>query len=189
MKNNILIFWVLVWVPAHSCINKVYLNNINGYLNASDTAEKSKYMAENYHSFFINKKGICKNKSEILLSFKNWDGQLHPEITIINYSFHDSVWEVEFNEQNDISKAIHFPGWKGRETFIFNSNNLIEETVYIPDSTNLSFKPFLQPALDWLQKNMPDKLSEVYQNNKLIQTETAANKWEMLLNEWQAQRK
>ena len=145
-------------------------------------------MAENYHSFFISRKEAGRNKSETLLSFKNWDGQLHPDITIINYSFHDSVWEVKFNEQNDFSKAISFPGWKATETFIFNSNNLIQETIYLPDSTNLSYKTFLQPALNWLQQNMPDELSKVYQNGKLIQTETTANKWKMLLNEWQARR-
>ena len=186
MRNNVLAFWILVWVPAHSCMNKTYLNEIRTYLNASTITVKSKYMAENYHSFFISKNEHGKNKSEALQSFQNWDAPLHPDIKILSYSFYDSVWTVEFNEQNDFTKPIGFPGWKGTTTFVFNSRNLIQETIYVPDSTNLSYKPFLQPALDWLKANKPSELNEVYQNGKLVQTEKSANKWRLLLNEWQS---
>jgi hypothetical protein len=188
MKNSIPLFWLLVWVPVHSCINKTYLNEIKSYLNAATITEKSKYMAEDYHSFFIRKNQNGKNKSQALQSFQNWDAPLHPDIKILSYSFHDSVWTVEFNEQNDFSKPIGFPGWKGTATFVFNSKDLIQETMYVPDSTNLSYKPFLQPALDWLQLNRPAELNEVYQNGKLVQTEASANKWRLLLREWQAQK-
>ena len=111
---------------------------------------------------------------------------MHPNIKILSYSFHDSVWTVEVNEQNDFSKPIGFPGWKGTITFVFNSKDLIQETIYVPDSTNLSYKPYLQPALDWLRINKPAELSEVYQNDKLVQTEASANKWRLLLKEWQS---
>ena len=188
MKNSILIFWSLVWVPVHSCENRSYLNKIKTYLNASTITEKSKCMAENYHSFFISKKQDGKNKSQALQSFQNWDAPMHPNIKILSYSFHDSVWTVEFNEQNDFSKPIGFPGWKGTITFVFNSKDLIQETIYVPDSTNLSYKPYLQPALDWLRINKPAELSEVYQNDKLVQTEASANKWRLLLKEWQVQK-
>ena len=114
---------------------------------------------------------------------------MHPDIKIINYTFHDSIWTVTFNEQNDFTKPIGFPGWKGTTTFVFNAAGLIQETVYVPDSTNISYKPFLQPALNWLQQNMPTELIEVYQNGKLIQTETAAIKWRILLQKWQSQKK
>ena len=154
----------------------------------STVAEKSQYMADNFHSFFVSKEESGENKSEALASFQNWDGPLHPDVKIIHYFFHDSVWKITFNEQNDFSKSIGFPGWKGTTTFIFNSDGLIEETLYVPDSTNLSYKPFLQPALNWLQKNMPDELSEIYKNNKLVQTEMSANKWRSLLQKWQSQK-
>lgn len=188
MKLNFLLIWFLVWMPAGTCTNNDHLNKIDFYLNASTVAEKSKYMADNFHSFFMTKEGTGENKSEALASFQHWDGPLHPDIKILQYSFHDSIWEVTFNEQNDFSKPLGFPGWKGTTTFTFNSDGLIEETLYVPDSTNLSYKPFLQPALDWLTKNTPGALSEVYQNNKLVQTETTANKWRLLLQKWQSQK-
>jgi hypothetical protein len=188
MKNSFLLLWLLAWVPVNTCTDNMNLKEITSYLNASDTAEKSRYMADNFHSFFMTKEGTGKNKSQALESFQNWDGPMHPDINIINYTSHDSIWTVTFNEQNDFTKPIDFPGWKGTITFVFNSKNLIEETVYVPDSTNLSYKPFLQPALEWLQKNMPNELNEVYKNGKLIQTEVAANKWRTLLQKWQSQK-
>ena len=189
MKNSFLLFWLLAWVPANTCNDNMQLKEITFYLNASDTAEKSKYMANNFRSFFMSKEGSGKNKSQALQSFQNWDGPMHPDIKIINYTFHDSIWTVTFNEQNDFTKPIGFPGWKGTTTFVFNAEGLIQETVYVPDSTNISYKPFLQPALNWLQQNMPTELIEVYQNGKLIQTETAAIKWRILLQKWQSQKK
>lgn len=189
MKNPVLLFLFLVWMPANTCNNKSYLATINLYLNASDTAEKSKYMANDFHSFFKAKTAAGKTKIQALQSFQNWDGPMHPDIKIINYNFHNSIWKVTFNEQNDFTKPIGFPGWKGTTTFTFNKQGLIEEAVYVPDSTNLSYKPFLQPALNWLKKNKPDALNAVYQNDKLIQTEAAANKWRALLQQWRLQKK
>ena len=189
MKNFILLCWLLAWVQTNSCTNNIYLKSINAYLNASTVAEKSKYMAENFQSFFISRGQNSENKSEALRSFQNWDGPLHPDIKILSYTVQDSVWQVTFNEQNDFSKPIGFPGWKGTITFIFNSQAAIRETIYVPDSTNLPYKPFLQPALNWLQANMPAELSEVYQNGKLVQTEATAKKWKILLAKWQSRKK
>ena len=186
-SNGLLFFVVLVWIPFNSCIENNYLNKINHYLNASSVDEKSKYMADDFHSFFMNKDGKGKTKTEALQSFQNWDGPMHPDISIINYSSREkNIWTVTFNEQNDFSKPIGFPGWKGTTTFVFNAQGLIEETLYVPDSTNLSYKPFLQPALEWLQKNMPAELKEVYKDNRLVQTEAAANKWRILLQSWRS---
>jgi hypothetical protein len=184
MKNSAIILWLLAWVPASTCTNKDYSAKINSYLNAADTLTKSMYMADNFHSFFMNKNGVGKNRTQALESFQNWDGPMHPDVKILSYSFHDSIWLVTFNEQNDFSKLIGFPGWKGTTTFTFNAAGLIKETVYIPDSTNLSYHPFLQLALVWLQKDKPEALDEVYQNGKLIQTEATAVKWRTLLQEW-----
>jgi hypothetical protein len=188
MKFNFLIIWFLVWMPESTCINNNYLKTIDAYLNADSVAEKSKYMADNYRAYFMNEKDEGENKSQALQSFQNWDGPMHPDVKINSYTFGNGMWKVTFNEQNDFSKAIDFPGWNGTTTFTFNSAGLIEETIYVPDSNNISYKPFLQPALDWLQKNMPGELSEVYQNNKLVKTETAANKWKQLLQQWQLQK-
>jgi hypothetical protein len=188
VRTNLLIIFFLAWLCADTCTNNKYLKEINVYLNASTKEEKSKYMAEDFHSHFMTNDGSGKNKSESLTSFQSWDGPLHPDIQIINYSFHDSIWKITFNEQNDFTKPIGFPGWKGATTFTFNSAGLIKETLYVPDSANLSYRPYLKPALDWLQKNMPGELSEVYQNNKLIQTEATAIKWSALLKKWKSQK-
>ena len=187
MKNNIAIL-LLAWLPAHSCTQNMYLDKINTYLNASTVAEKSKYMADNYRSYFISRQDGGKNKAEALASFQNWDGPMHPDIKILSYASHDSVWTVTLNEQNDFTKPIGYPGWKGTTTFVFDANGLIQETTYVPDSTNLPYKPYLKPAVDWLTIHMPQELNEVYQNGKLVQTTEAANKWRTLLNKWQSQK-
>ena len=134
----------------------------------------------------MNKQETGKNKHAALQSFQNWDGPMHPDIKILNYSSQGSVCTVTFTEQNDFSKSIGFPGWRGTTTFVFDSAGLIKETLYVPDSTNISYKPFLQPALNWLEQNEPAELSNVYRNGKLIQTETAANEWRMLLKQWRS---
>ena len=187
MTSKIAIF-LLAWVPAHSCTHNLYLDKINAYLNASNVSEKSKFMADDFQSYFINKEDAGKNKTEALASFQNWDGPMHPDIKILSYTFHDSIWTVTFNEQNDFTKPIGYPGWKGTTTFVFDSKGLIRETTYVPDSTNLPYKPYLKPAVDWLKVNMPQELDEVYQNGKLVQNTEAANKWRMLLNKWQSQK-
>ncbi len=186
MPVNLLFFVMLVWLPANSCSENSYLKKIDHYLNASTVKEKSKYMAENYRSFFMKREGEGETKFEALQSFQNWDGPLHPDVKIISYSSQDSTYTVIFNEQNDFSKPIGYPGWKGTSTFVFNSQGLIREVLYVPDSANLSYKPFLKPALDWLQIHTPDDLNEVYKDNKLVQTEATANKWKTLLQQWKA---
>jgi hypothetical protein len=187
MKNSIA-FLFLVWLPAHSCTQTNYLDKINAYLNAYTVEEKSKYTTDTYRSYFMSKENGGENKAEALASFRNWDAPMHPDIKLISYTSHDNIWTVTFNEQNDFTKPIGYPGWKGTTTFIFDSNGLIQETTYVPDSTNLPYKPYLQPAVDWLKTNMPNELNEVYQNGKLVQTETAANKWRVLLAKWQSQK-
>jgi len=187
MTNNVAIF-LLAWVSVHSCTQNVQLDKINAYLNASTVEEKSKYTSDNFRSYFISRQDGGENKTEALASFQKWDGPMHPDIKILSYTFHDSIWTVTFNEQNDFSKPIGYPGWKGTTTFVFDSQGLIRETTYVPDSTNLPYKPYLKPAVDWLKVNMPQELDEVYQNGKLVQTAEAANKWRELLNTWQSQK-
>ena len=166
------------------CTNKVYLNKINSYLNASSAEMKSKYMADNYRSFFMKKEGEGDDKISSLKDFEDWDGQLNPDVKIISHNLKDSVGFVRFNEQNDFSKLIGFPGWKGSMSFTFDAKGLITETIYFPDSTNPPYKKWLQPALDWLKINSPAELNEVYQNNKLVKTEAAAKKWKEILKKW-----
>lgn len=186
MKNLAFIIWLLVWLPEKTCTGNMYLDEIKTYLNASTVAAKSKFTAADYHSYFLNKDQSGKNKNESLAAFQSWDAPMHPDVSILNYAHGDSIWKVTFNEQNDFSKAINYPGWKGTTTFTFNADGLIKETVYVPDSANPSYKPYLQPALTWLERNEPLELNEVYQNNKLIQTEMSANKWKELLQEWKS---
>jgi len=146
---------------------------------------KEKYMAEDYRSFFMEKKGEGQNKWQALQSFLNWDAPLHPDVHILNHKKSGNTWKVEFNEQNDFSKLIGFPGWKGTEIIRFNRKKMIDEMIYIPDETNPNYKNWLQPAADWLQKNRPIQFREVYKDGKVIRTSETAKKWISLLQLWQ----
>jgi hypothetical protein len=167
-----------------SCTNTIYLTKINSYLNSSSAAAKSRYMSDSFHSFFMNKEEKGDDKARALNDFINWDGQLNPDVKILSHSRKGHTWLVNFNEQNDFSKLIGFPGWRGSMSVAFNDKRLIAETIYLPDSTNPSYKQWLQPAIDWLQINMPAELAEVYQNNRLVKDSIAANKWKRLLKMW-----
>ena len=143
-------------------------------------------MSENYRSFFMQQKGEGDDKTSSLNDFKAWDGQLSPDVTILDHSLKANRWLVHFNEQKDFSKLVGYPGWKGSMSLTFDNAGLITETIYYPDSTNPSYKKWLQPAVDWLSTNYPNELNEVYQNNKLIRNEAAAIKWKELLTRWNA---
>jgi len=167
-----------------SCTSKSYLHRIKIYLNASTSHSKGRYLSDDFRSFFLERKGDGKNKAAALQSFLNWDGPLHPDVTLINYNADGNKWTVEFVEQNDFSKLIGFPGWKGTETIIFNGKKKIREVLYVPDEDNPPYKKWLQPAVDWLQQNKSHELGEVYQGGKLIQSPEAARKWVELLRLW-----
>ena len=167
-----------------SCINRAYLHRIETYLNAHSPEGKGKYMSEDYRSYFLEKKGEGKNKEQALQSFLKWDAPLHPDISILNHVVNGNTWKIEFNEQNDFSKLIGFPGWKGTGMIRFNSKKMIDEMIYIPDDTNPDYKKWLHPAVQWLQKNNPSELNEVYKGSKLIQTPETAKKWVSLLQLW-----
>lgn len=167
-----------------SCTNRVYLHRINYFLNAHSIEARGKFLSEDYHSFFAEKKGKGKNKSAALKSFSNWDAPLNPDIKIISYKIKGSEWEVEFNEQSDFTKPIGFPGWKGKQLITFNSHKQITQSIYIPNDENPDYKEWLQPAMDWLEKNHPAELKQVYQEHKLVQNPEAARKWVSLLQQW-----
>ncbi len=181
-----LLFVITIFVT--SCSQKNYLQKIEEYSNASTVNEKEKFMADNYHSFFVEAKGTGADKNASLQSFQNWDAPLHPQVDILSYTINKKTWTIKFNEQNDFSKLIGFPGWKATEVITFNSKKLIEQLVYIPDYANPSYKKWLQPAVAWVQNNMPDSLNTVYQNNKLVKNEESAKKWVHLLKQWKQSR-
>jgi hypothetical protein len=79
---------------------------------------------------------------------------------------------------------IGFPGWKGTEVIRFNPEKMIDEIIYLPDDTNPNYKKWFQPAVEWLQKNRPNELNEVYKDGKLIQTSETAKTWVILLQLW-----
>lgn len=141
-------------------------------------------MAEEYRSFFMEKKGEGENKNAALKSFLEWDAPLYPDVRILNYTTKGNTWKVAFNEQNDFSKLIGFPGWKGTEIIRFDRKKMIDEMIYIPDDTNPNYKIWLQPAVDWLQKHKLNELNEVYKDGKLIRTSETAKKWLSLLQLW-----
>ena len=154
-------------------------------MNASNPEQKSKYMADGFRSYFFeNGKGDGKDREQVLNSLMKWDGPMHPDIPIQKYARSGDTFTVYFIEKNDFTKLIGYPGWKGKAEFVFDSKKMIREYVYYPDSTNTSYKPYLKPAITWLQQNKPAELGEVYQNGKLIQNEEAARQWIRLLNEW-----
>ena len=184
MRKLITFISIFVIALSLSCTNKIYVHRIESYFNASTVEEKEKYLAADYRSHFLEKKDSGTSKLASLASFQEWDAPLHPDIEILHHSKKENVWTVQFNEQNAFSKLIDFPGWKATEVISFNEHGLIKETIYIPDPSNPSYKTWLQPAVDWLQKNKSSELNEVYQNGKLIQTTATANKWVSLLKQW-----
>jgi pimeloyl-ACP methyl ester carboxylesterase len=169
--------------------DKVYMHVINSFLNASTVQSRSKYMSEGFRSFFADKKGAGKDKATALRSFMDWDGPLHPDIKITNYRIDGNDCMVFFNEKNDFTKHIGYPGWKGSAEFIMDDQMKIKEYTYFPDGSNPPYKPYLQPALEWLKINKPEELNEVYQNEKLIQTNRSAHQWITLLSIWKKQYK
>jgi hypothetical protein len=172
----------------YSCTQKTYLKRSLSYLNASDESTKSRYMGPGFRSYFAeNEKDSGKNKEQVLHSFMSWDGPMHPDIKMLHHSIHGRTCTVDFLEQNDFSKLIGFPGWKGRAVFVFTSKKYIQRYTYFPDSTNPPYKPYLEPALDWLEKNKPEELKLVYQNKKLVQNQNSAKLWVQLLKQWREQ--
>jgi len=181
--------FIFTWLAVVSCTNKIYRQRIESYLNASTVDTKANYMADDYRSYFEEKKGDGKDKQAALKSFSNWDAPMHPDIEILSCVSNGNTWTVHFNERNDFAKLIGFPGWKATSRLTFNSKRLITESIYIPDSSNPSYKPYLRPVLDWLQQNMPAELNEVYKDNKLVQTEESAKKWILILQTWREKTK
>lgn len=170
-----------------SCTNKICLHRIKTFLNASTAAARERYLSGDFRSFFLEKKGDGKNKTAALQSFLNWDAPLHPDVKISSHKADGHTWTVEFIEQNDFSKLMGFPGWKGKEVIRFNSKKKIDEMLYVPDESNPNYKNWLQPAVDWLNQNRPNDLAEVYKNEKLVQTPATARKWIELLQAWRQQ--
>jgi hypothetical protein len=186
LKRICVLFIFTAFLAA--CSNKIYLQKMAVYMNASNPEEKTKYMAEGFHSYFAETgKGDGESGEQVIKSFMKWDGPMHPDVPIQKYTRSGNTFTIYFVEKNDFTKLIGFPGWKGKAEFVFDSKKMIEEFVYYPDSTNPSYKPYLQPAIIWLQKNHPEELMEVYRAGKLVQNEEAARHWIMLLNEWKKQ--
>jgi len=167
-----------------SCTTKTYLHRINFYLNAHSVKDRGRYLSNDYHSFFMETKGQGKDRTHALQSFSNWDAPLHPDVTILNYTVNGDNWSTEINEQNDFSKLIGFPGWKATEIIKFNPKGKISEVTYLPNEDNPDYKKWLEPAIQWLQKNKPFELNEIYKEESLVQTPQTATKWIELLRQW-----
>ena len=192
MKNTKLIFLHVLFLAPFLIgygQSSTDLKTIKAYLNASTVEQKGRFMAEDFHSYFAERKGKGEDKKKALAGFQQWDGHLHPDVAILSHEKKENGWLVYFNEQNDFSKLIGYPGWKASMWFSFDRQGLIMQTIYFPDTTNLPYKKWLQPAVDWLKIHMPGELNTVYQDNKLVKTEAAATKWKALLQKWRAQRK
>ncbi|HYF29622.1 MAG TPA: hypothetical protein VD993_00735 [Chitinophagaceae bacterium] len=189
MKQNILLVLGCVFcciLLVISCRYPTYRHKVGQYLNADDSVSKVKYMANNYRSYFKLREGTGKNREESLKGFKNWDGALNPDVKITSFSRVKDTVTVHFVEQNDFSKLIDYPGWRGTEVITFDNSGLITEMIYIPDTTNPPYRSWLAPALDWLQQHEPDSLALVYKDNRLVQTEYTAKLWTRLLKRWRA---
>jgi hypothetical protein len=171
-------------ISAQTNAEKNRLETLKLFYSASTAEEREKFMAENYHFYFNEKKGNGGSKQSSLKSFMNWDGPLHPDIRIDSVAGNDSIWVVRFLEQNDFSKLIAYPGWKATERVTFDENNRIKEIIYIPEPNQPEYGSYFKPALEWLKKNKPEELNEVYKDKKLVQTERAAKKWVELLKIW-----
>src|SRR5687767_14580605 len=98
MIQTLVKFWlVFLCFTVCSCSKKAYLNKIEGYLNAPAVEAKSAYMAEDYRSYFLEKKGEGENKAAALASFRNWDGVLNPDVKILAHTQRKNSWVVQFN--------------------------------------------------------------------------------------------
>jgi hypothetical protein len=68
--DRILSFLFLSAICVLSCTKKIYLKKIDSYLNASSVVVKSKYMADDYHSFFMERKAKVRGKPPLYNHFK-----------------------------------------------------------------------------------------------------------------------
>ncbi|HMG67997.1 MAG TPA: hypothetical protein VK588_09930 [Chitinophagaceae bacterium] len=179
-------YWIisLLLISFLSCTNRIYLHRIKGYFNSDNIKSRGRWLSEDCHSYFIEKKGDGEDKVSALNSFLNWDAPLHPDLRILNYTVKGNICTIEFNEQNDFSKLIQYPGWKGTEIIRFNSKKLIDQVIYIPANDNPDYKTWLKPAVDWLQNKYPDEIIEIYKGGKLIKNPVTARKWVLLLQRW-----
>ena len=175
MKTRIAFFFCITFF---SCQNKIYLHRIETYLNSSTPKSKGRYLSDDFRSFFLEKKGEGKNKATALRSFVNWDAPLHPDITITKWTVRGNTWIVDFNEQNDFRNSLAFRDGRGL------SGSVLILRKYIPNPDNPSHKPWLQPAVEWLEQHRPNDLNEVYINGKLVQTSETARKWVDLRQLW-----
>jgi hypothetical protein len=114
MKKPYILLVIIIFIV--SCSQKIYLKKIKGYFNASTIDEKARFMADNYHSHFMEAKGKGEDKNAALQSFQNWDAPLHPQIDISSYTVNKNRWTIQFNEQNDFSKLIDFPRMESYRT-------------------------------------------------------------------------
>ena len=90
-----------------SCTSNTYLHRIETYLNAHTPEMKGKYMAEEYHSFFMEKKGEGESKSQALQSFLEWDAPLHTDIHILNYTTNGNTINLNFYSGRTMQFSIN----------------------------------------------------------------------------------
>lgn len=76
-------------------------------------------MADSYHSYFQEKNNDGDDKASSLSDFETWDAQLNPDVKILKYAAKGKTWRIQFNEQNDFSKLIGYPGMEGVHDYYF----------------------------------------------------------------------
>src|SRR4051812_25592485 len=110
---------VLFSLSAHGQKSS-YRNVVRRDLKAHDAVAMAKGLDENFRSFFIEKKGPGKSKSEYIASLGNWDIPLHADFEILSMKVSGNVVTVHVNERNDFAKGIDFPGWKATIKYTIN---------------------------------------------------------------------
>jgi len=70
MKKLVIPVFFAITIFVTSCSLKNYLQKIEEYSNASTVNDKEKFMADNYHSFFMEAKGTGEDKMLLYNHFK-----------------------------------------------------------------------------------------------------------------------
>ncbi|QSE99144.1 hypothetical protein [Fulvivirga lutea] len=188
MINRYLLF--LITLSTLDCSSNESNRNqliLNQFYNTTSRSQHLAYLAEDYQLYFGSVKGKGMSKSK-LAELLRWDYALNPDRQILEFiKLSSDTVILRSKEENDFSKLIKYPGWESVNTYIIDKSGLIKLQLYQPKN-EISYKPYLEPAIACLAVNDSLRLAEVYdsENKRLIQDSISAVKWTGLLREWRA---
>ena len=157
---------------------------VERYLSAPTLAAAAALLSPEYQISFgeTTAAGVDRAAAVDMLQ---WDFALNPyrRIDDITVNAQGAV-VVRVHEENDFSRLIGFPGWNATSTFTVDANGLITSQHYVPDPRQTDWRPYLEPALQWLRQNRPEVLARIFPDGKLVRTAEAAREWVSVLKAW-----